>query len=187
MRIAKHLRLLAAVAVVAIMFAVALWPRAMEIDAAKIERGPMQVTIDEEGETRVRERFVVSAPVMGRVERIELEPGDSVVRGKTVVARLTPAAAPLIDPRTQAELTAAVDAARAALGQARAERARAVAELARAQSTLRRGETLLKGGAISGDELEAAQTEFKTAEEAVRAGEFTVARTEYSSSARRHG
>jgi HlyD family secretion protein len=179
MRIAKNLRLLAAVAVVAVMFAVALWPRAMEIDAAKVERGPMQVTIDEEGETRVRERFVVSAPVMGRVERIELEPGDSVVRGKTVVARLTPAAAPLIDPRTQAELTAAADAARAALGQARAERARAVAELARAQSTLRRGETLLKGGAISGDELEAAQTEFKTAEEAVRASEFTVARTEF--------
>ena len=66
----------------------------------------MQVTVDEEGETRVRDRFVVSAPVMGRVQRIELEPGDPVVRGKTVVARLTPAAAPLIDPRTQAELTA---------------------------------------------------------------------------------
>ena len=85
----------------------------------------MQVTIDEEGETRVRERFVVSAPVMGRVERIELEPGDSVVRGKTVVARLTPAAAPLIDPRSQAELAAAVEAARAAVGQAQAERERA--------------------------------------------------------------
>ena len=44
----------------------------------------MQVTIDEEGETRVRERFVVSAPVAGRLQRIELEPGDPVVRGKTV-------------------------------------------------------------------------------------------------------
>jgi HlyD family secretion protein len=139
----------------------------------------MEVTIDEEGETRVRERFVVSAPVMGRVERIELEPGDPVVRGKTVVARLTPAAAPLIDPRTQGELTAAADASRAAVGQARAERARAVAALARAQSTLRRLETLLKAGAISGDELEAAQTTFKTADEAVRASEYTVARAEH--------
>jgi HlyD family secretion protein len=179
MRILKNPRLLAAVAVVAVILAVALWPRAIEIDAAKVERGPMQVTIDEEGETRVRDRFVVSAPVMGRVERIELEPGDSVVRGKTVVARLTPAAAPLIDPRVQAELTAAVDAARAAVGQAQADRARAVAALARAQSTLRRLETLLKAGAISGDELEAAQTAFKNAEAAVRASEFTVARTEY--------
>src|SRR5688572_28288735 len=179
MRIAKNLRLLAVVAVVAVMFAVALWPRAMEIDAGKVERGPMQVTIDEEGETRVRERFVVSAPVMGRVERIELEPGDSVVRGKTVVARLTPAAAPLIDPRTQAELVAAVDAARAAVGQAQAARGRAQAELGRAQSSLRRLETLTKAGAISNDELEAAQTTFKTAEEAVRASGFAVARAEH--------
>jgi HlyD family secretion protein len=139
----------------------------------------VQVTIDEEGETRVRDRFVVSAPVMGRVERIELEPGDPVVRGKTVVARLTPAAAPLIDPRTQGELSAAVEAARAVVGQARAERDRAAAALARAQSTARRLETLLKSGAISGDELEAAQTTFKTAEEALRAAEFSVARAEH--------
>ena len=95
-------------AIVTVILAVALWPGAVDIDVATVERGPMQVTIDEEGETRVRERFVVSAPVMGRVERIELEPGDRVIRGKTVVARLTPAAAPLINPRSQAELTAAV-------------------------------------------------------------------------------
>ena len=139
----------------------------------------MQVTIDEEGETRVRERFVVSAPVMGRVERIELEPGDSVVAGKTVVARLTPAPAPLIDPRTQSELAAAVEAARAAVGQAQAARGRAQAELARARSSLRRLETLTKAGAVSADELEVAETTFRTAEEAARASEFAVARAEH--------
>ena len=139
----------------------------------------MQVTIDEEGETRVRERFVVSAPVMGRVERIELEPGDPVVRGKTVVARLMPAAAPLIDVRTQAELAAAVEAARAAVGQAQAELQRATAMRTRAQSTVARLQTLLKSGAISGDELEAAQTTLRSAEEAVRAAEFAVARVEH--------
>jgi HlyD family secretion protein len=127
MRLLRNPRLLGAVAIVAVILAVALWPSALEVEVARVERGPMQVTIDEEGETRVRERFVVSAPVMGRVERIELEPGDRVLRGKTVVARVTPAAAPLIDPRTQAELTAAVDAARAAVGQAQAERERAAA------------------------------------------------------------
>jgi HlyD family secretion protein len=116
---------------------------------------------------------------MGRVERIELEPGDRVVRGKTVVARLTPAAAPLIDPRTQAELSAAVEAARAAVGQAQADRARAAAAQTRAQSTLRRLETLLKAGAISGDELEAAQTALKGADEALRAAAFLVARAEH--------
>jgi HlyD family secretion protein len=177
--ILKNPRLIAVVVVVAVILAAALWPSAMDIDIARVERGPMRVTIDEEGETRVRERFVVSAPVMGRVERIEIEPGDPVVRGKTVVARLTPAAAPLIDPRSQAELTAAVAAAGAAVGQARAERERAEATRTRAQSTLRRLEALLKAGAISGDELEAAQTSFKSSQEAVRAAEFSVARAEH--------
>jgi HlyD family secretion protein len=178
-RLLKNPRFLAVVGVVAAILAVALWPTAIDIDVAAVGRGPMQVTIDEEGETRVRDRFVVSAPVMGRVERIELEPGDPVVRGKTVVARLTPAAAPLIDPRSQAELSAAAEAARAAVGQAQAERDRAVAARGRAQSTARRLESLLKSGAISGDELEAAQTTLKTAEDAVRAAEFSVARTEH--------
>jgi HlyD family secretion protein len=179
MRLLRNPRLLAAVAVVVVILAVALWPSAIEVEVASVERGPLQVTIDEEGETRVRERFVVSAPVMGRVERIELEPGDPVRRGKTVVARVTPAAAPLIDPRTQAELTAAVEAARAAVGQAQAERERAAASLKRAQSTARRLEALLKAGAISGDELEAAQTTLRNAEQSERSAEFAVARAEH--------
>jgi HlyD family secretion protein len=179
MRIRKHSRLAAAIVIVAGILAVALWPTAMEVDLARVERGPMQVTIDEEGETRVRERFVVSAPVSGRVERIELEPGDPVVRGKTVVARLTPAAAPLIDPRTQAELNAAVEAARAAVEQARAESRRAAAALERARSNLRRQHALLEAGVVSRDELEVAQTTLRTADEEQRAAEFTLARTEY--------
>ena len=177
MKLLKNIRLLAGVAVVAAILAVALWPKATDIDVAAVARGPMQVTIDEEGETRVRERFVVSAPVSGTVERIELEPGDRVVRGKTLVARLRPAASPLLDPRTQGELRATVEAARAAVGQARAERDRAVASRARFESSVRRLETLIKAGAVSSDELEAAQTAFKSSDEAVHAAEFALART----------
>jgi HlyD family secretion protein len=179
MRILKNPRLVASVLVVAAIAAVAMWPDAAAVDAARVVRGPMRVTIDEEGETRVRERFVVSAPVAGRLERIELEPGDPVVRGKTIVARLMPAAAPLIDPRERAELSASVEAAQAAVGQARAERARAAAAVARARSSLRRQEALTEAGAISRDELELAQTTLKTAEEEHRAAEFTVTRAEY--------
>jgi HlyD family secretion protein len=178
MRFLKNPRLLAGVLVVAGILAVALWPDAVEIDVVQVTRGPMEVTVDEEGETRVRERFVVSAPVSGRLQRIELEPGDTVVRGKTIVARLQPAAPPLIDPRTQAELVAAGEAARAAIGQARAERERTAAAAARAESSLRRLEALAKAGAISGDELEVAQTTVMTAKEALRAAEFNVARAE---------
>ena len=176
MKLLKNVRLLAGVAVVAAILAVALWPKATDIDVATVARGPMQVTIDEEGETRVRERFVVSAPVSGTVERIELEPGDRVVRGKTLVARLRPAASPLLDPRTQGELRATVEAARAAVGQARAERDRVVASRARFESSVRRLETLIKAGAVSSDELEAAQTAFKSSDEAVHAAEFALAR-----------
>jgi HlyD family secretion protein len=178
-KLLKNVRVLGGVAIVAIILAVALWPSATAVDVATVARGAMQVTIDEEGETRVREKFVVSAPVAGTVERIELEPGDRVFRGKTVVARLTPATSPLIDPRTQAELRAAVDAARAAVGQAQAERNRAAAARSRADSTVRRLEALLESGAISRDELEAAQTTLKSAEEAVRAAEFALARAEH--------
>jgi HlyD family secretion protein len=175
-KLLKNVRLLAGVAVVAVILAVGFWPKATDVDVAAVARGPMQVTIDEEGETRVRERFVVSAPVSGTVERIELEPGDRVVRGKTLIARLRPAAAPLLDPRTQAELRATVEAARAAVGQARAERDRAIAARARFESSVNRLETLMKAGAVSNDELEAAQTAFKSSDEAVHAAEFSLAR-----------
>ena len=102
MRLRKHARLIAAVLVVAAIVAVAMWPESMEVDTVTVDTGPMQVTIDEDGETRVRERFVISAPVAGRLQRIELEPGDRVVRGKTVLVRLTSAESPLIDSRSRA-------------------------------------------------------------------------------------
>ena len=135
----RHIRFILIVLVVAGIATVAMWPQSMEVEVTSVERGPMQVTIDEEGETRVRDRFVVSAPVTGRLQRIELEPGDPVVRGKTVLARLAPAESPLIDPRTRSELAAAVEAARAAVGQAQAERARRLSRADRQRSRCAQG------------------------------------------------
>jgi len=172
-------RILTTAVVVLTIFGVALWPAAIEVDVTQAQRGPLQVTIDEEGQTRVRERFQVSAPVAGRLQRIELEPGDPVVRGRTVLARINPAQPTLLDARMQAELAAAVESARAAEGQARAERARAAAALARAQSSLRRQQELADSGTISRDDLEVAQTALMTAEEALKAADFNVTRAEY--------
>jgi HlyD family secretion protein len=179
MRFLRNKRLIGAVLVVAAIVAVALWPESMDVSVARAERGPMQVTVDEDGETRVRDRFTVSAPVAGRVQRIEIEPGDMVVRGKTVLARIVPAESPLLDQRTRGELQAATEAAGAAVGQARAERQRATTTLERARSTLRRQQELMKAGAIASDNLEAAETAVATAEEALRAAEFTERRAEY--------
>ena len=87
------------------------WPSALLARAGRGRRrgrstaGPLQVTIDEEGETRVRERFVVSAPVAGRLLRIELEPGDPVAaRPDRAGAARPPPTAPLLDARTRGEL-----------------------------------------------------------------------------------
>ncbi|HEU4690139.1 MAG TPA: efflux RND transporter periplasmic adaptor subunit [Vicinamibacterales bacterium] len=178
MRFLKNKKLIASVLLVAAIGAAAMWPEAMEVSVVRAERGPMQVTVDEDGETRVRDRFLVTAPVSGRVHRIEIEPGDMVVRGKTLLARITPAESPLLDSRTRGELQAAVDAATAAVGQARAERQRAATALERARSTLRRQQELNKAGAISTDDLEASQTALASAEDAVRAAEFTERRAE---------
>jgi HlyD family secretion protein len=178
-RLLQHWRALAAILVVAGVLSAALWPESIEVDVVRASRGPLVVTIDEEGETRVHDRFVVSAPVSGRLQRVELEPGDRVARGRTVLARLQPAPPSLLDTRTRAETAAAVEAARAALGQAQAERSRGQATLARARAALKRQQELFQAGLVPPEELETAQTTVQTAEEAARAAEFSVTRAQF--------
>ena len=174
----RQVRLAGAVLAVAAIVAAAMWPEPLAVDLARAVRGPMEVTLDEDGDTRVRERFVVSAPVAGRLQRIELEPGDVVVKGRTVVARLAAATPPLLDPRVRVELDAAAAAATAGADQARAERDRAAAVLERARGALRRQQALTEAGAVSRDDLESAQTAVKTGEEALRAATMGVMRAD---------
>jgi len=175
----KHARFAGGLVAVLAVVALAVWPDAVEVDLASPVVGPLEVTIDEEGETRVRERFLVSAPVAGRLQRIDLEPGDPIERGRTVLARLTPVPPALIDARTQAELAAAVEAAEAAAGSVGADRDRVAATLERARATLKRQQELAEAGAVSLDTLEAAETGVRVAEEALRAADFSVRRADY--------
>ena len=178
----RHLRnrkLLAGLGLVAALLAVGFWPSAVPVDLAPAEKGTLRVTVDEEGETRVRERFLVSAPVAGRVLRIELEPGDPVRRGESVVATFLPAAPVPLDARSRAEAEAAVSAARAGRGGARAERERAQAALGLAESELARHRELAGQRIVSRQALEAKEAEARAAEEARRAAEFAVASAEH--------
>jgi HlyD family secretion protein len=143
------------------------------VELGSVSRGELVVTIDEEGATRVRDRFVVSAPVAGRVLRIELEPGDMVKRGQ-VVAQVRAEAPPLLDDRTRAEAQAAVESAKAALGRARAEEQRARASLAQLQRELVRIRELAKNRVVSSQELEAREADAVVAEESVNAAVFAV-------------
>jgi HlyD family secretion protein len=171
-------KLMAGVLIVAALVTVALRPQTVEVDVTRVSRNDLLVTIDEEGETRVRQRFVIAAPVAGKLQRITLEPGDPVKRG-LAVARLLPQAPELLDARVRAELAAGVQVAQAALGQARAERERADAALDRAKSVVERKQELAEAGVISRDEFEADEAALRAAEEERRAADFAVSRGEY--------
>ena len=166
-------RVLIPVLVVGGLLAVALWPKTVAVELGVVSRGPLMVTVDEEGMTRVRDRFVVSSPVAGRVLRIELEPGDTVTRGQ-VVAHVRAETPPLLDERTRAEAQAAIESARAALGRARSEEQRARATLAQLQRELTRVRELAQSHVVSAQELEAREAEAKVAEESVNAAVFAV-------------
>jgi HlyD family secretion protein len=88
------------------------WPSATMVDMGRVTQGPMQLTIDEEGRTRVGDSYMVSAPAAGRLQRVEVEPGDRVIGGRTVVARLLPAP---LDPRSRAQARAGVAMAQASV------------------------------------------------------------------------
>ncbi len=75
----------------------------------------MMLSIDEEGRTRVSDPYVLSTPVAGRLQRVEVHPGDAVVRGETVVARMRPTNPAALDVRTREQARAVVDAAEAAM------------------------------------------------------------------------
>jgi len=171
----RYWRWLLVVLVVGGVVAIALWPARVPVDVMPSTRGPLAVTVDDEGETRVRHRYVVSAPLTGRVLRSELEAGDRVVRGTTVVARVRAEAPALMDARSRAEADAAVAVARAALGRAEADLRRATAAVGLARADLRRQRDLAAAQLTTQQAVDAAETNADGAEEAVRAAEFAVA------------
>jgi HlyD family secretion protein len=173
LRLLTNRRVWLSAAVVAVLLAVALWPTTMTVEVATVSRGPLVVTVDEEGQTRVRHRYVVSAPVSGRVLRIELEPGDAVKEGD-VVARVRAEAPPLLDARTRAEVQAAVEAAKATLGRAQAEEQRARAALTQAERELKRTQDLVRGGVVPPGDADLRQDDARAATETVSAAAYAV-------------
>jgi HlyD family secretion protein len=120
------------------------------------------VTVDDEGETRVRDVYVLSAPVTGRMRRIELRAGDDVTAVDTVVAELEPIDAELLDPRSEAQARADVRAAESAEALTRAEVEQAQAELDFASADVERARDLMAQGMISQRELDDAERVYRT-------------------------
>jgi HlyD family secretion protein len=128
-------------------------PQPMLVEGAAVRRGPLRVTVEEEGRTRVTDRFVVSAPVAGFARRIGLEVGDAVAAGQ-VVAQLEPLRPVTLDPRSRAEAEARVEAARAAKRGAE-ERARAAeSEASYWDGELKRVQAMVKAGDMARERLD---------------------------------
>ena len=152
----------------------AFLPQPIPVDEVVVERGPMIQTVSAEGKTRVRDVFVVSAPVAGRLQRIEAEVGDGVVGGSSTIARIQPSDPSFLDQRSAAEARADVEAAKAGLSLARAELDQARAELDFARSDVVRARALIKSDIISHRALDDAERTFRTRQAAVSTAEAAV-------------
>ena len=164
-----------AAVLIAAALAYAFRPLPLEVDMEEAARRPMTLTVDEEGRTRVRDAYTVSAPVDGRLLRVEVRPGDVVSAGKSVMARMVPSVPTPLDARDETGARAALAAAEAALKLARADRERAVADRDLAQVQLRRIKGLRSSGAASQLQLDQAEREARTTAAALHNAEAAIA------------
>lgn len=138
-------------------------PQPITVDFAEIREDLVRITVSDEGNAEVREVYRVSAPVTGRLLRVQGEVGDPVVAGKTELARIEPVAPVFLDVRTETEARAAIEAARASNSLAAAEWERAQAELQFAATELERSRNLFARGTIAKQKLDDAERAHRVA------------------------
>ena len=165
--------LLGIAAAVVALVVYGLMPRPVMVNVSKVTRGALRVTVEEEGKTRVQDRFVVSAPVSGFVRRITLDVGDKVTRGQ-VVAQLEPLRSTVLDPRSRAEAEARVESAKAALAAAKENARVAVASDDYARAKMERTKKLHESGIASKDEWERVGSEERQSRSTLKSSEFAV-------------
>jgi HlyD family secretion protein len=172
----------------------AFLPRPVVVEVASVSRGPFRQTVDDDGKTRVRDRFVISAPLAGLLQRVTLEAGDGVEQGRPV-ATIIPSIPALLDVRSQVTLTERLGAAEAAQGRAAAMVQRAQAAWEQARVDYDRARQLDEAGVISkvnldqarllvdvsSRELAAAQLEEHAAEHEIAQAKAALARFTQSS------
>lgn len=157
------------------LLALVVWlgrPRAEGVELGTVGRGGLQVEVTAEGRTRVKDRYVVSAPLAGRLGRIGWKPGDRVEAGRTVLAELVATPVELLNARSRAETAARERAAAAAVSQAAALREQAVIRRDFAMRERERIAATVPGGGASQADLESAEQRERTAAEGVRAAGF---------------
>ena len=167
----RVLMLFVALVVVAAIV-LALQPAPVAVDLAVIRREPLVVTVTDDGQTRIRERYIVSAPLAGRLIRIELDPGDDVVAHETLLTAIEPTDSSLLDPRTIAEAEARVNAAeaRVKLAKPRLDSAKVAVDLA--ETELARLESLTIRNATTQQAVDMKRAAFRQAGHDLEAARF---------------
>lgn len=164
MKIAKARKIVAEIVVALLLVALLVYafvPKPLRVESAAVSRGPLVVTVDGDGRTRIKDRFVVSAPVAGQIERIALRPGHRLQLGAPITA-VTPIEPPLLDARSRAQAEAQLRLARAAEAQAATRVASAGAAADRAKAELARMKALENSGGTSRAALEDAELAART-------------------------
>ncbi|HEX8313045.1 MAG TPA: HlyD family efflux transporter periplasmic adaptor subunit [Chthoniobacteraceae bacterium] len=159
-------------AVVLLLIFLALRPKPLRVEIGKVVSGPLTVSVLEEGKTRIRHRYVISPPVSGYLNRVELRAGDRIEAGKTVLAKIQPQAANFLDPRARAEAEARVKGAEAGRMRAEAEVERVRASLDLARKDAKRADELQRKGAVSAKEWDAARSQAEVLARELRSAEF---------------
>ena len=170
----KRIGLIAVAAVIGGGFYLALRERPIAVDTAIVSTGELQVTIDEEGVTRVKDVYAVSSPIAGYLARTTLDEGEAVNANETVIASIHPLDPPFLDERARAELRAAAEAARSAVSLAEVELRRAQTALDLAQSNYERAEKLAQSRTISISQLEQSYSELELKKAQISSAEATI-------------
>ena len=153
------------------LIVVAWLPKPVVVETAVSEKGKLVVTVDEDGRSRVKDRYVISAPLTGNVARIELRPGDTVQQGQ-VLARLVPLTAPLLDARSKKEAQARVAASEAARRQAKAQIERAEAALEYSKKQAKQTRELVAKGVVAETESDRANLEERSRQAELTSAQF---------------
>lgn len=151
------------------------WPQPIPVDLAPVARAPMEVTIEDEGRTRVRHVYTVSAPTAGKVLRTPRHVGEEVVADETVVAVMQATTPGFLDLRSRQELRAALAAAEATVELAEHEVQRIARGLEFARDELQRAEALARRNVVSAQAMDKAQADVETAEHALAAARAQLA------------
>jgi len=157
-------------------------PKPIAVETASVTRGPLTVTVLEEGKTRIRNRYVVSPPVAGYLKRVPVRAGDRVVEGETILATVVSAPSSFLDPRSRAQAEAAVQSAEATRMQRAEQVESAAAELELARKELARSVKLKQSGAIATQEwdttanrVDVLENQLSSAKFALKVAEFGLA------------